>query len=71
MLFFLFHRDSLKIAITGDTLDEIIKPDMKEEYMSMLYDHCGEKDYNPARGFYLLRRCCDRCQYVDKFEPGE
>ena len=68
---FIFCRDSLKIAISGETLDDIIKPEMKEEYMNMLYKHCKDEDYTASRGFFLCRRCCSECAYRDKFEPGK
>ena len=62
--------DSLKIAITALTLDEIVKKEKRREYRDMMYNHCGDQNYTAENGYYLCRRCCERCSYVDKFEPG-
>ena len=62
--------DSLYFAISGPTLDSVIKPDFVNEYRSKIYDLCHSGDISANNGFWFPRVCCAEHGAFDLRTPG-
>ena len=65
--FLQMDTDSMYLAISGDTLAEVIKLDYKAEYHQMLYGRCKEQ---PTGTSFLPRQCCEQDNFQDNKTPG-
>ena len=61
--------DSFYFSIAGNSLDEVIKPNLKQEYINQIMGHCNSKDVN-AETHWLPRKCCDLEGKYDSRTPG-
>ena len=59
--------DSIYMAISGNSLAEVIKPEYREEYHKMLYGRCKEP---PTGSAFLPRQCCEQDNFQDNKTPG-
>ena len=62
--------DSMYFALSGKTLDEVIKPNMKEAYYNILFGYCHQTEISPLQGFWFPRQCCQEHHDHDMFSPG-
>ena len=60
--------DSLYMALSKPTLDEVVKPHLKDEYLKTVKGQC--KDGSTPSLEYLPRSCCSKHALFDKREPG-
>ena len=63
--------DSLYLAISGDNLEDVVKPERKAEFQNNIYNLCSEvhSEANSTNRF-LPRKCCQKHQEHDRREPG-
>jgi hypothetical protein len=61
--------DSIYIAISGQTIEDILKPEMRERFHKDLYGHCDE-DKISATTYFFPRKCCHKHEKFDNREPG-
>ena len=66
----LCDTDSCYTLLNSKDLPSAVKEDMKEEFMSMLQNHCSVKGKQRHPKAYLPRTCCDECHLVDTKYPG-
>ena len=59
--------DNLYMALSKPTLDEVVKPHLKDEYLKTMKDQC--KDGSTPSLEYLPRSCCSKHVLFDKREP--
>ena len=59
--------DSCYMALSGDSLDDVIKPHLKQDYMSQIYGSCDDR-ITPV---WFPRKCCPKHQAFDKRTPGK
>jgi hypothetical protein len=63
--------DSMYIALSTDTLEEAIKPEMLEKYRHGLYGFCTETTVTADSEFHWFpRECCQQHAAYDKRLPG-
>ena len=65
--------DSLYFALSGKCLNDVIKPDMKHEFLHNIYSRCDDYPYLPLLGIsniWFPRECCDKHKQHDKRTPG-
>lgn len=63
--------DSAYMAISGKSLDCIVKPHMQQQYLRGLYDFCNQLDIEAdARHHWFPRKCCTKHAKRDKRTPG-
>ena len=63
--------DSAYMAISGTSLDDVIKPEMKDQYLRGLKGFCSEMDIEADAGFHWFpRTCCSNHAKYDKRTPG-
>lgn len=64
--------DSNYLALSGQSIRDIIKPDMKAEFEETIKHKYCSKDaiYTPEQGFFLPRECCTEHKKYDKRTPG-
>ena len=60
--------DSAYVAISGKTLEDVIKPSKRAEYDDLLYNHCYD-DYISEKQWFP-RECCTKHNTFDKRTPG-
>ena len=60
--------DSLYLALSKPTFEEVLRPDLKEEYLKTLKGQC--KDGPTPSLVYFPRSCCEKHALFDKREPG-
>lgn len=65
--FLQMDTDSLYLAISADTFEEVIKPCVREEYNKMIYGRCKEA---PNGSSFLPRQCCKEDNFQDNYTPG-
>ena len=63
--------DSAYMAISGSSLEEVIKPEMKERYLRGLKGFCTDGDIEAdAQNHWFPRTCCSKHAKFDKRTPG-
>ena len=64
--------DSAYMALAGPTLESVIKPEMKKEYISSLTGYCKDDMQIEAddRHHWFPRTCCSEHSKYDKRTPG-
>ena len=60
--------DSLYMALSKPTLDEVVKPHLKDKYLKTVKGQCNDGS-SPSLE-YLPRSCCSKHALLDKREPG-
>ena len=60
--------DSLYLALSKPTFEEVVRPALKEEYLKTLKGQC--KDGPTPSLEYFPRSCCEKHALFDKREPG-
>ena len=60
--------DSLYLALSKPTLDEVVKPHLKEEYLKTVKGQCQDGSTQSLE--FLPRTCCPKHNLFDKREPG-
>jgi hypothetical protein len=61
--------DSLYMGLSGPTLADVVRPELKEEFTAHLQNHCREKVMK-ASDFWFPRTCCEKHAAYDSREPG-
>ena len=61
--------DSQYIAISGDRIESLIKPEMQDQFKSILQDNCHD-NYDANETNYLCRTCCTDHANFDFRTPG-
>ena len=56
------------MALSKPTLDEVVKPHLKDEYLKTMKGQC--KDGSTPSLEYLPRSCCSKHALFDEREPG-
>lgn len=62
--------DSAYFAISGDSLDDIIKPEFRDKYLQSGFFNCTDNVVYNDSNFWLPRKCCDPHSIYDKKTPG-
>ena len=63
--------DSAYMAISGSTLNDIIKPEMRNKYMAGLTGFCNDEDLEADADYHWFpRTCCNKHAKYDKRTPG-
>ena len=63
--------DSAYMTISGSSLEEVIKPEMKERYLRGLKGFCTDGDIEAdAQNHWFPRNCCSKHAKFDKRTPG-
>jgi len=63
--------DSLYFAISSASLEDLIKPSMKEKYVKALKGHCTDNYPSPNDDMpWFPRTCCEKHEKFDKRTPG-
>jgi hypothetical protein len=63
--------DSAYMAISGSTLDDVIKPEMREKYERGLKGFCTDEDIEADGNFHWFpRTCCGKHTKYDMRTPG-
>ena len=63
--------DSAYMAISGSSLEQVIKPDMIEKYRHGLQSFCTDDEIEAdAQNHRFLRTCCSKHTKYDKCTPG-
>ena len=63
--------DSAYMAISGSSLEEVIKPEMKEQYERGLNGFCTDEDIEADAVYHWFpRMCCAKHAKFDKRTPG-
>ena len=70
LIWIFFVPDSAYFAITGETLESVIKPEKMAEYNKSVYGSCQSTDYEANLTNWLPRQCCTHHSKYDKRTPG-
>ncbi len=63
--------DGVYKGLSAKTLDEVIKPGKKKEYMDAIYNSCHVEKIIPSElKFWFPRRCCQKHRIEDNRLPG-
>ena len=62
----LADTDSYYLALSRDSLEGALKPEMREAYREERYGHCGEEGFEGL----MTRLCCPECTRYDLKRPG-
>ena len=60
--------DSLYAGYAGDSIDDVIRPEKKREYNSLIYDTCREIEDDAER--FFVRKCCKQHTQHDNRSLG-
>jgi len=61
--------DSFYFSIAANSLDEVIKPNLKQEYIQKLMGHCDGQEVT-ASTHWFPRKCCQMHSKYDSRTPG-
>ena len=61
--------DSAYMGLSAPRLIDIVKPEMREEFLKQLENHCTDKSMD-ARDYWFPRTCCKKHAKFDNREPG-
>ena len=64
------NTDALCFAISGETLQDVVKPEMLDSYKQMLFGNCSDTWKPDTSKHFLLRQCCPKHTAKDKVTPG-
>lgn len=62
--------DSAYMAISSTSLDNIIKPDLKEEYLHNIQNMCHVDEIEASTDFWFPRTCCNKHKMFDRRTPS-
>ena len=62
--------DSLYFAISATNFIDVVKPELKDEYLARIYDSCHIDKFDADSKYWYPRQCCERHAKFDKRTPG-
>ena len=62
--------DSLYLALSGETINSVVKPTIKDQFEAMLNMCTNGTDTDNIDDRFLSRTCCEPCASWDKRVPG-
>ena len=63
--------DGAYMAISGSSLEEVYRPEMKDRYLQRLHGSCSDIDIKvDASNHWFPRTCCTKHAKYDKRTPG-
>ena len=62
----LCDTDSAYICMARDSLDAMVRPEMRDAYRKQHYERCGDRSYDGV----ILPLCCSDCKAYFRFSPG-
>ena len=63
--------DSFYLALSDSNINNIIKPDKKQQFHSLLYENCKDILIHPENNkFFIPRQCCEKHHIWDSKIPG-
>ena len=62
----LTDTDSYYFAMSEDTLEKAVKPELLKTYIKEIKGNCGNRQYDGL----MIRECCENCAKFDSSHPG-
>ena len=62
--------DSAFVALSSDNFEELVKPELRDEFHAKIYGKCSQERIKPEDGYFLTRKCCEKHKKFDAREPG-